>query len=70
MPCPNCGSNVASARLDEHVKHFCENPYFVAARRMIRKYRSIAKYARPWAENAVGLDGDEEAHYSESEEGD
>ena len=49
--CPNagCGAVVAFERLRDHVANFCEDPYFVARRRMIRKYRAIRKYGRPWA---------------------
>ena len=49
--CPNagCGAVVAFERLRDHVANLCEDPYFVARRRMIRKYRAIRKYGRPWA---------------------
>ena len=40
---------MAFERLRDHVANFCEDPYFVARRRMIRKYRAIRKYGRPWA---------------------
>ena len=61
VKCPNagCGAMVAVERLPDHVHNFCEDPYFVARRRMIRKYRAIRKYARPWAANMVVV-GDED----------
>ena len=49
-PCPNnCGESIAHCRMKDHIANFCGNPFFVAQRRMIRKYRHVKKYARPWA---------------------
>ena len=58
--CPNagCGAVVAFERLRDHVANFCEDPYFVARRRMIRKYRAIRKYGRPWAATPDSDDGE------------
>ena len=48
--CPNnCGESIAHCRMKDHIANFCGNPFFVAQRRMIRKYRHVKKYARPWA---------------------
>ena len=68
VACPNnCGESIAHCRLKDHVANFCNNPFFVASRRMITKYRHIRKYARPWAtgddansvayEESDGVDG-------------
>ena len=53
-----CGAVVAFERLRDHVANFCEDPYFVARRRMIRKYRAIRKYGRPWAATPDSDDGE------------
>ena len=66
--CPNnCGENIPFARLKDHINNFCGNPFFVAQRRMIRKYRHIKKYARPWA---TGDDAKDAEYVSESDEDD
>jgi hypothetical protein len=49
---------VAFERLRDHVANFCEDPYFVARRRMIRTYRAIRKYGRPWAATPDSDDGE------------
>ena len=50
VPCPQgCGVKVPSSRLKLHMRFFCDNPFFIAARKMAFLYRKHHRYHRAWA---------------------